>query len=284
MLNSFFPVDRQIEDIGIIDTKRIISFLFVTYGVDFSNYSLTSLKRRFIFVIQKNRIKSIDDFVQKLENKDFFEKALFDITVNTTEFFRDPSFWREFIHLIAEKIDTTLSYKIWLPDCASGEELYSLAIILSEENVLDKVKIFATNISLEKIEFVKQGIYEEKREDVNDANYKRINLKHNFENYYKSIGNNKFQMDQTLLRNVEFSHSYNLSTNAPQGIKFVLFRNSMIYFNKSLQNETIDIIYNSLLPGGYLAIGNKESINILESERKYKIISDSERIYQKMAR
>lgn len=282
MLNSFFPIERQIDDIGIIDTKRIVSFIYSTYGVDFSNYSLTSLKRRFVNVLQKNKIKNIDDLIIRLENNSFFEKTLFDITVNNTEFFRDPSFWRELIHIITDKIESQVSYKIWMPDCASGEELYSLAIILREEKIIDKVKIIATNLSGEKIEFIKQGVYEEKREDVNDANYKRTNLRATFETYTTSLGNNKFQMDTSLIQNVDFIQSNCITENPPQGIKFILFRNTLIYYNKSLQNDVVDTLYNSLLPGAFLAIGNKESLNILESERKFRVISESERIFQKL--
>jgi len=283
MLNSFLPIDRQIEDIGIIDTKRIISYIYTSYNIDFSNYSLTSFKRRMVFVLQKYKIKNIDEFITRLGSRDFFEKVLFDITVPTTEFFRDPSFWREVIHQVISKIDNQLNYKIWLPDCSSGEELYSLAIILKEENLLDKVKIYASNISREKVEFIKQGIYEEKREDVNSANYKRTILKCSFEDYIKPLSG-KFQVDKSLIEGVEFIHTTSFTQNVPQGVKFVLFRNTLIYFNKTLQNDVIEAIYNSLLPGGFVAIGNKETLNILESEKKFKVVNEAERIFQKLSK
>jgi chemotaxis protein methyltransferase CheR len=234
--------------------------------------------------MQKNKIRNIDDFIFRLEELDFFERALFDITVNATEFFRDPSFWREFIHLTSDKIESQVSYKIWMPDCASGEELYSLCIVLKEEKLLDKVKILASNLSKEKIEYIKKGTFDEKREDVNSANYKRTNLNQSFEDYITPLINNKFQIDTSLLQDVEFIHTNNIFNNPPQGIKFILFRNSMIYYNKTLQNDVVELLYNSLLPGGHLAIGNKETLNILESERKFRTVSETERIYQKISK
>lgn len=272
----------MIEEIGIIDTRKITSTIQEVYNVDFSDYSLTALRRRYLRVFEENKINSVENLLIKLrENPEFFEKFLFDVSVNCTEMFRDPSVWRKIKKLILPKVESQVTFKIWLPDCSSGEELYSLVILLKENNLLDKVKIYASNISKKKIEYIKEGVYKQKREDLNTANYVRAKGKSEFENYCVAEGNN-IKMDVSLIENVEFLSSRSILENPPEGIKLVLFRNSMIYFNKTYQNLVVDTICNSLLTGGYLVVGIKENLNSILAERKFKLIDDSERIFQKI--
>lgn len=274
----------MIEDVGIIDARRIVSTLQSTYGIDLTNYSMTALRRRFVYVLEKNNLKSVDDLILKLTGgNEFLERFLFDLTISVTELFRDPSIWREIRHIVAAKQDPNQKFRIWLPDCASGEELYSLAVVLKEDNLLNKVQIIASNLSKQKIEFTKEGVYEMKREDVNEANYKRLMGKGQFTDHCKIV-NNKIYMDTTLLKDVEFVQTKSITDNPPANLKMVLCRNVLIYYNKVLQNEVIETFYNQLMPGGYVIIGIKEMLNSIEADKKFKTINDSERIFQKIQR
>jgi len=271
----------MIEEIGIIDARKIITAIRENYRIDFSNYALTALKRRFAYAWYNSGAKNIDDLVQKLNSRTFFDDFLFNVCVDTTEMFRDPSVWRVLKIDFLSRIEKEVSYKIWLPDCASGEELYSLTIILKEMNLLEKVKIFASNISFKKIEFIKAGVYAMKREDVNTANYERANGEAELTDYMTEK-NNKIYMDTDLIKDVEFINTTSLATKMPEGIKLVLFRNSLIYYNKTLQNDVIQALFKSLLSGGFLFIGIKESLNSISADKMFRTVNEVERIYQKI--
>lgn len=271
----------MIEDIGIIDTRKIINTIKEYHGIDFSEYSLTSLKRRIIRAIEETKINSIDSLLQILNNKDFIESFLNYICVDTTEMFRDPSVWRRIKKDILAKSESHVTFKIWFPDAGSGEEIYSLAILLRELGISNKVKIFASSLSSQKIDFIKKGVYKQKREDVNTANFERIKSSTDLSDYCKKDGITMY-MDTTLLDNVEFIKSKSLIDSVPEGLKLVIFRNSMIYLNKSYQNLVVEKISDSMLTGGYLIIGIKENLNSILAEKKFKLIDESERVFQKI--
>lgn len=269
------------EEIGIIDARKIINAIRENYKIDFSNYALTSLKRRFAFAWHNSGAKNIDDLVQKLTSRTFFDNFLFDITVETTEMFRDPSIWRVLKTDFLPRIETEKNYKIWFPDCASGEEVYSLAIFLKEMNLLEKAKIIASNISYKKIEFIKKGVYALKREDVNTANYERANGEAELTEYMTEVGN-KIHMNTELIKDVEFINTTDILNKTPDNVNLILFRNSLIYYNKTLQNEVIQTLFKSLLHGGYLFIGIKESLNSISADKMFRTVNEIERIYQKI--
>ncbi|MBK8806683.1 MAG: hypothetical protein IPO21_08570 [Bacteroidales bacterium] len=271
----------MIEEIGIIEVRKIVSTLLERYEIDLQDYSMTSLKRRFILSMLENKVKNVDELVNKIiSNPQFFEKFMFDISINDTEMFRDPSLWRVIRNEIIPKVEAQLTFKIWMPDCGSGEELYSLLIILKEEGILDKVKVYASNLSRKKIEFIKEGVYEIKRDDVNSANYERAKCNNDFSEYYTLV-NNRMKMDTSLVDNVEFIHTNSIFKKSPEGVKLIIFRNHLIYLNKTLQNKVIEHLQSILLTGGFLIIGVKELLNTIDAERKFKVINDSERVYQK---
>lgn len=270
----------MIEEIGIIDARKIINVIKENYNIDFSNYALTSLKRRFLFAWQNSGAKSVDDLLIKLSSRTFFESFLYNICVDVTEMFRDPGVWRELKSIILSNLEGS-TFKIWFPNCSSGEELYSIAIMLREMGVEDKVQIYATNQSCKKNEFVQAGVYAVKREDVNSANYERTHGEKELSEYLDEK-NNKIQMDTTLLKNVEFICAKSIQEKAPKGVKLIIYRNSLIYFNKSLQNEVIDTFYDALLPNGYLCIGIKESLNSIGADKKFRTVNEVERIFQKL--
>lgn len=271
----------MVEEIGIIDVRKVVALLKDKYKLDLNDYAMTSLKRRILFALNESNLKNVDDLLMRLSNNpQFFEKFVYDFVVDDTEMFRDPSLWRVVRNEIIPKIGSQVSYKIWMPECGAGEELYSLLILLKEEGMLEKVKVYATSQSRKKIERIKEGVYEIKRDDVNSANYSRAKCNNELSEYYTLV-NNKMKMDISLLQNVEFIHSNSLFEKHPEGVKFILFRNRLIYYNKSLQHKVIDFMKDVLLTGGYLIIGVREVLNSLDAERAFKVINDSERVFQK---
>ncbi|MFN2126337.1 MAG: CheR family methyltransferase, partial [Anaerolineales bacterium] len=232
-------------ELGIVDIREIIRLINSIYGFDFSNYSLTSFKYRLENVIAKNNLNSPESLFRKLSDQpEFFDKFLHQISVPSSEMFRDPSVWRWLREVYFPSLDEKhlLNFKIWLPYCVSGGELYTLAIVLNEINLLDKVKIYATSFSDESIELIKSGEYPYKKIEISSENYRRFQGENEFTNYYKEE-KYRVRREIELIKDVEFIKDDINFGNAPKNIKLILLRNVMIYFNPSFQERFIENLH-----------------------------------------
>lgn len=270
------------DEIGILEIRKINALLKDKYKYDFSTRATTFYKRRLRYIVDKYKLKSFDSLVDKLENDlNYLDAFLFDMTVPVTEMFRDPSLWRVMRKKVIDNVKNQMSFKIWMPECSTGEELYSLCIFLEEEGLRDSVKVYASSASISMINFVKRGVYKLRREDVNSANYERAKCKKQLSNYF-SESNGSVVMNTDLLSNVEFSRVESFENADVKAVKLVFFRNNLIYYNKTYQNDLINTMWNVLLPGGYLVIGNKENLNCLEPDKKFRVFDGTEKIFQKL--
>jgi len=268
-------------ELGIVDTRNIIRTLEEDFNYDFKNYALTFFKRRLENLITYHNLKDAEGLLRKLKAEPLFiEEILRFITVDTTEMFRDPSFWRLLKDDILPKSVTTPGFKIWFPETSSGEELFSLVILLKNLNLLDKVRIFASSISERQLENVKTGFFIARKTEVNDANYKRVFSNGDLKDFYRCEEENAF-WDTSLLDSVEFIHDKLIPEKAPKGVKFIMFRNQMIYFNQILQERFLKLLHHQLVPAGHLIIGNNEVIDYWNSDKDYNLVNDSERIFKK---
>ena len=269
-------------ELGIVDTRMIIKTLQDDYDCDFKNYALTFFKRRVENIIHSYNLKDADGFIRKLQiDKDFFETFLQNMCVDVTEMFRDPSLWRVLNdEFFPNLIGNMPNFKIWFPEVSSGEELYSTAIILKKLNLLDNVQFIVSSISEKNLDNVKKGVFDPKKIETNSANYKRIYADSDLSDFF-TFENEKAHWDTSLIDNTKFIKQNIIFDDYPKGIKFILFRNQMIYYNQILQERFIKIIYNCLVPGGHLVIGNNEKIDYWNSEKDYTIVNKSESIYKK---
>ncbi|MBN2485852.1 MAG: hypothetical protein JXB34_07745 [Bacteroidales bacterium] len=271
-------------ELGIVDIREIVRIIKSVYNYDFSNYALTSFKYSLEKVIAQNGLMNAETLFRKLsEDSNFFDKFLDNILVPSTEMFRDPSLWR----WLREDYFPSISprhfenFKIWLPLCVSGAELYSLCILLKELNLLDSVKIIASVFSNESLTYIRSGKYPLKKLEVSIENYRRFQGNSNLENYYKLI-NNEAIRDTSLISNVEFIKDDITFNKAPQNVKLILFRNVMIYFNPTLQAQVLDKLNNCLSAAGNLIIGIKESIKGTNSANPvFEIVNENENIYKR---
>jgi chemotaxis protein methyltransferase CheR len=271
-------------ELGIVDIREIIRIINNVYGYDFSNFALTSFKYSLEKVIAQNGLLNAENLFRKLsEDPQFFDRFLNDIFVPSTEMFRDPSLWRwlreeYFPNIALRHFD---NFKVWLPSCVSGAELYSFCIMLKEINLLEKVKIIATAFSNESIAYIRSGKYPNKKLEVSIENYRRFQGSSNLESYYK-ISNNEAIRDTSLISNVEFIKDDITFSKAPQNIKLVLFRNSMIYYNPTLQNNILDKMNNSLSAAGYIIVGVKESIKTANTAgAAFEAVNNNESVYKR---
>ncbi len=270
-------------ELGIVETRNIIKTILEKYNYDFSDYSLTSFKRRLEKIVDQQNLKNVDQLIIKLrDNNSYFEQFLNELATPSTEMFRDPSLWRilrdELLPSLISDLGSNL--KIWLPNSVSGDELFSLVITLHELNQLNKVQIYVSSLSTVSLDTIRSGLLLASKLDLSADNYIRANGTEVFPNYYK-MENNAIYRDTSLIKNVIFSRQ-NLSLDPPvQGIKLVLFRNKMVYYNQTLQSKVLRQLFSSLVPNGYLIVGAKESINTLYGNNEFSLINNSESIYKR---
>jgi chemotaxis protein methyltransferase CheR len=270
---------NQYFELGIVETRNIIKEIKEKYCSDFKDFALTSFKRRLEHVIHNYSLKGAEGLINKLnENKDFFDVFLKEISVESTEMFRDPSTWRHIQEDITLRlIKSVPKPKIWFPNCVSGDELFSLVVLLHEKKLLDKFEIIAGYISDSILENIQSGKLNTKKIVLSEDNFKRINSAKKFSDYYQ-MKNNVPVKDISLIKNVKFIKQNIIFDDIPENVDCVIYRNQMIYFNQTLQDKALKIIEQSLKIGGLLIIGTNEKVpnyfrgiaNINPSESVYK--------------
>jgi chemotaxis protein methyltransferase CheR len=271
-------------EIGIVETRNVIKAILDMYGYDFRDYALTSFKRRLEDTITAYGLKDADGLISRIQNnKGFLDHFLKDINPETTEMFRDPSLWRSLREeILPDIVRSTSKPKIWVGALDSGEELYSLCIVLKEIDLLDKFNIYSSYISEETVKKIKGGKIEPKQHEANDANYQRSNGVKRYSDYFpQGIGTVMSTFNVDLIDGVTFVKQDSVFSNPPSSLKLVLFRNQIIYFNQILQDKVLNKIQDALVPGGYLVLGVKESLENTNANNKFTVTNDAEKIYKK---
>ncbi len=271
------------KEIEIADLRRLTQLVKDKYDFEFKDYAMSSFRRRIKRIIDLYKFKTVDKLIEVLQsNSDFFEEFISEITVNVTEMFRDPMFWKVLKEQIIPNILMNHNkISIWHAGCSSGEEVFSMAIVLREMGALDKAKIAATDIDTAIITKAKAGQYSMKNMEVNEKNYQRYMGEFSISKYFKE-SNGEAIMDKSLVENVSFRRHDLVQGSVFSKFDLVLCRNVMIYFNQSLQNDVLNKLHQSLFKYGYLAIGSKESLIWCEIANKFIVVNNEEKIYKKI--
>lgn len=276
MLNesSFAITDEDIE-IVLYDVVEL-------YGYDFTDYSRASLRRRISRLITKDRFLSFAEFRYKLRNdKTYFKRFVEEITVNVTEMFRDPSFYRALREEVLPLLATWPVIRIWHAGCASGEEVYSLAILLHEANLLKKSLLYATDINPSVLEKVRHGIYPISQMKQYSENYILSGGKNDFSSYYTAQYDSA-KFDDLLSKRIVLATHNLVSDRSFNEFQLILCRNVMIYFDKKFQDRVLHLFYESLEMFGYLALGARETIKFTSLNKNFKQLENKERIWRKV--
>ncbi len=269
------------KEIDIADLKKITEVVKSKYKYDFTNYAMSSFKRRVSRILEMNSM-TIESLMRKLNEPSFLDDFLNEITVNVTEMFRDPSFWRVLRDdIIPGILLNHQKIRIWHAGCSSGEEVFSMAIMLKEMDLLDNATLIATDLDTSILERARKGEYNLKNMELNEKNYIRYQGVSNLKDYYKEV-NGKAVMDRSLVENVSFRKHDLVNGEVFNKFDLVLCRNVMIYFNQTLQNEVLKKFHESLFKYGYLAIGSKESLIWCDIANKFIVVNNEEKIYKKI--
>lgn len=262
---------------SITDIKDLTLSMLGYPNMDYTNYSLSFLKRRLAYVFTSLNIRRKDQFLEMLKKKEFRDQVISRMLVENTEMFRDPAFWR----MLRDKIinDLPANSSIWFPSESSGEEAYSLSVILYEQKLTAKFKIFCSNPSFEKCNAINQGKLNGKNFDINHTNYRRLEENEFFDSYF-SFQNGHLLVSEKIRENVNCIHGTVYNTIPTGIVSLILFRNVSIYYNHRLATSVFDMLYEKLMPGGYLVIGVKEQLPEKIAEKMI-AIDETEKIYKK---
>ena len=274
-------LQEPIETISYAELTELISLIRNIHGFDFSGYSSASLKRRVTRIMQIQKLNLFDLRMLLTNDGDYFESFLIEVTVNVTEMFRDPLFFKAIGMHILPYLKSYQRIKVWNAGCSTGEELYSFAILFAEEKLYDRSFLYGTDINSDVLEYAKNGIYDLQKMKQYSENYRQTGAVHTLSDYY-TAKYDAASINHSLKKNILFS-AHNLASDGVfNEFQVISCRNVLIYFDANLQKKVIDLFYNSLANFGFLCLGSKESLRSTELGR-FKIIDKKNNIYQKIA-
>jgi len=264
-----------------IEIDLLLSAVSRYYGYDFSNYSKAHIKRRILGFLGKQRYTSISEMQHHvLHNSSIFEEFLNNFSINVTEMFRDPSFYLEFRNKVIPILKTYPYLKIWLAGCSTGEEVYSFAIMLKEEGLLDRTTIYATDFNKDAIQKAKKAIYSIDTIKTYTSNYQKAGGTCSFSDYYMANYNSVI-IDKSLKQNVVYAQHNLVTDGVFTEANLIVCRNVLIYFNRELQDKVLKLFDETLITGGFLTLGTKETIQFSGITNKFSTISKNNKIFKK---
>lgn len=269
------------EEIKRIEIDLFLEAVYQRYGYDFRQYARASIRRRIRSLLLPNQEELISELIPKvLYDEAFFRRAVLNFSVTVSEMFRDPLFYKALRHQIIPYLKTFPFIKVWHAGCATGEEVYSLAILLKEEGLYDRCTIFASDFNDDALQRSKEAIYPLDRIKIYTNNYLQAGGREAFSNYYYARYDS-VMIDKSLKERITFAN-HNLVSDGVFGDMHLIFcRNVLIYFNKDLQNRVLRLFYDSLVNHGFLCLGQKESLLFSSVTDEFKAIDTAQSIYQK---
>jgi chemotaxis protein methyltransferase CheR len=271
------------DDVEGIEMDLLLEGIYRKYRLDFRNYARASLKRRLWHRAHEEGLRTLSALQEKvLREPDCMERLLLALSINVTSMFRDPSFYRAFREKVVPMLRTYPFLRIWHAGCSTGEEVYSIAILLQEEGLLDRTRIYATDVNVSVLKRAKDGVFPLAKMQEYTENYMAAGGKRAFSDYYVSAYEGaRFQ--RSLMENTVFAQHNLVSDASFNEFNVIMCRNVMIYFAKPLQEQVHELFYKSLGMFGVLALGHKESIRFTRLEERYEVLDPLEKLYRRIA-
>ncbi|MGH9140876.1 MAG: CheR family methyltransferase [Vicinamibacterales bacterium] len=267
-----------------IELQLLIDAIYLKYHFDFRGYSTASLKRRLRAAMTRFTCQTLSQLQDRVLHDPAAFPALLDfLTVPVSDMFRDPSYFRSMRETVVPLLRTYPSLKIWVAGCSTGEEVYSFAILLREERLLERTLIYATDINPQTLHKAEAGVYELERIAGFTENHRRSGARSSLSDYY-TAAYGRAAFDKSLRKAVVFT-DHSLATDSVFAeVQLVSCRNVLIYFNRELQDRAIGLFGDSLCRKGFLGIGSKESLRFSSHADAFTELVRQDRIFQKRDR
>jgi chemotaxis protein methyltransferase CheR len=275
-------VATEVNDLENIEISLLLEGLYRAYGFDFREYSRASIKRRLLEMMRAEKLPTVSAFQDRLlHDAACLDRFVLGVSVHATAMFRDPSFYLTFRKKVVPLLRTYPTVQIWVAGCSTGEEVYSLAILLQEERLYGRCRIYATDISQTVLRKAREGIFPLAAMRDYTNNYHQAGGANDFSDYYTAQYDSVI-FSSALKTNVVFSE-HNLATDGSfNEFQVILCRNVMIYFNKDLQARVHNLLYDSLSMFGVFGLGNKESLKFTPRAAFYEHLNDKDKLYRKV--
>jgi len=269
------------EDTTELEISLLLEAIYQKYGYDFRQYSKAHINRRIRNRMALSGLEDISQIQSKvLKDESFAHELLQDLSITVTEMFRDQYFYKSLRENVIPILKTYPFIKIWHAGCATGEEAYSMAIIMQEEGLYERTTIYATDFNQHALNRAKEGIFSNALMKEYTINYQLSGGKESFSSYYTSNYDNII-MNQSLKKNIVWANHNLVTDNVFAEVHLILCRNVLIYFDNSLQNKVQELFYDSLIYGGILCLGSKESLQFTDFYEKYMELDKKQRIFKK---
>jgi chemotaxis protein methyltransferase CheR len=271
-----------------LEVRLLLEAIFDRYHYDFRSYAMASLRRRLSQACDRLGVATISGLQERvLHEPEAFARLLQYLTVQVSDMFRDPEFFLALRRQVLPLLATYPSIKVWCAGCSTGEEAYSLAILLHEEGLLDRTIIYATDINAQSLRDAAAGVYPVERLRGFTLNHRRSGGLTSLSDYYHSSGGASSGelaiFDQALRRRITFSDHSLATDNVFSEVHLVTCRNVLIYFDHALQTRALRLFAEALIERGFLGLGSKESLRFTEAASQFADFSTPERIYRKKA-
>ena len=271
------------QELFDLELKVLVEAIYQRYHYDFRNYAVSSLRRRMHQAMQRYDCARLSDLQHRLLHEpELFTQAMQFFTVQVSEMFRDPSYFLALREHAVPVLKTYPSIKLWVAGCSTGEEVWSLAILLQEEGLLDRSIIYATDINPAALAAAESGTYGIDRIAQFSRNYLQAGGQGSLSDYY-TTGYDGAVFDRRLRRNVVFA-DHSLATDTVfSEVHLVSCRNVLIYFNRDLQDRAVGLFREALVHRGFLGLGSKESLQFGCHHDAFEVCSREHRLYRKVA-
>lgn len=281
-LNQEEKCEEQCNELEMLEIRLLLEGIYAHYGHDFRDYNLSSIRRRLWNRIRAENLNSISGLQEKvLHDVHYMDRLLADFSITVTEMFRDPSFFSVFRSKVMPLLRNYSSLRIWHAGCATGEEVYSMAILLKEEGLYDRTRIYATDMNADALDRAKRGVVTLDKMQNNTRNYLQAGGNKAFSEYY-TAKHNQVVFNPSLMQNVVFSQ-HNLAVDASfNEFHAIICRNVLIYFNRVLQNRVLGLFQESLMVEGILGLGSREGVAHTRYGKCYEELDAGNRIYRKI--
>ena len=270
------------DDVDEIELALLLEGVYRRYGFDFREYAPASLRRRVWRRVHAEGLSTVSALQDKLlHDPACMERLLLDLSINVTAMFRDPTFYVRFREKVVPLLRTYPFTRIWVAGCSTGEEVYSLAILLHEQELYDRTRIYATDINESVLDRARSGVFPLDKMREYTENYIKAGGQRAFSEYYLAKYDGA-QFQRSLVENVVFAQHNLVSDRSFNEFNVIVCRNVMIYFDRALQDKVHRLFYESLMTFGVLALGTKESIRFSPFEDRYEDLDANERLYKKV--